>query len=87
MKFKRFREFLNEIAGPPTKGVGKKKGKDPKDIESADPLVPPERIDVATKCPKCGSTVRPCECFIDDYYNARTPQWAPNASVTKPKKK
>jgi hypothetical protein len=83
MIFKRFREFLSEAAGPPVKGAGKKKKKDPKDIESADPLTPPTDPRIETKCPKCGSTVRPCQCYIDDYYNAKTPQWAPRASTKK----
>jgi hypothetical protein len=85
MRFKRFREFLSEIAGQPTKDAGKKKKKDPKDIESADPLVPPIDPLVRTKCSKCGSTEVPCQCYVDDYYNAKTPQWAPRASVKKPK--
>jgi hypothetical protein len=87
MLFKRYKEFINEIAGPPTKDAGKKKKKDPKDIESADPLVPPVDPEVQTTCPKCGSTSAPCQCYIDDYYNARTPQWAPRASIKKGKKK
>jgi hypothetical protein len=87
MKFKKFREFLNEIAGPPVKGAGKKKEKDPKDIESADPLTPPIDPEVVTKCPKCGATSMVCGCFTDDYYNAKLPQQAPKPSTTKPKSK
>jgi hypothetical protein len=86
MKFKRFREFLNELAGAPTKDAGKKKKKDQKDIESADPLVPPTDPRIETKCAKCGSTTVPCQCYIDDYYNAKTPQWAPRATIKKLKK-
>ena len=86
MFFKKFRDFIIEAAGPPTKDAGKKKKKDPKDIENAEPLTPPFNPEVPEKCPKCGSTNRPCQCYIDDYYNAKTPQWTPRPSVTKPKK-
>ena len=87
MVFKKFRDFLNEIAGPPVKDAGKKKKHNPKDIESVDPLVPPIDPEVITKCPKCGATTGVCGCFTDDYYNAKLPQQAPIPSTTKPKSK
>lgn len=89
MTFKRFKEFIQEAAGPPTKDAGKEKKKDPKDIESADPLTPPINPEVGRVCPKCGKSEGVCNCYIDDYYDAKLPQQAPRPSIQKgkPKKK
>ena len=43
---------------------------------------------VPTKCPKCGQTSSPCECYTDDYYNAKISQQTPRPNrIIKPKKK
>lgn len=75
--FKKFFQFISE-------------GKKPKphDIEQADPTNPPIDPAIVTKCPKCGSTGMICDCYTDDYYNAKLPQQAPRPNKkVKPKTK
>ena len=77
MSFKKFYQYLSE-------------GKKPKSHDIVEVEVPRPDIDPnsALKCPKCGSSAFPCECFTDDYYNSKTPQQAPRPNkVIKPKKK
>jgi len=77
MAFKKFFEFLTE-----------KKSADSKDIE--DVTVPQPKADPKEPlaCPKCGKTKLPCECYTDDYYNAKLSQQTPRPNkLLKPKKK
>lgn len=70
---KTFKEYLNE--------------KDNKDIEEAVPLKPlPSDIKDDTSCETCGAKEFPCECYTEDYYDAKIPQQIPRASIKKPKK-
>ena len=50
--FKKFFQFIQE-------------GKKPKthEIEQADPENPPVDPSIVTKCPKCGSSGRICDCY------------------------
>jgi hypothetical protein len=76
MIFKKFAQFIFE-----------KKG-DSKDIEDAQPPKPALDPSVPLKCPKCGQTTSPCECYTDDYYNAKLGQQTPRPNkIVKPKKK
>jgi len=77
MAFKKFKEFLLE---------GKKPGvKDIQDVEVPKPDLNP---DANLSCPKCGSSKLPCECYTDDYYNAKISQQTPRPNkLLKPKKK
>ena len=76
MSFKKFIEYIVE-----------KKKSDSKDIEQASPETPPVDPSAPLTCPKCGTTAQVCDCYIDDYYNAKTPYMTPRASKQKPKKK
>jgi hypothetical protein len=77
MPFKKFFEFLLE-----------KKKSDSKDIEEVSVPKPDVKPNEPLSCPKCGSSELPCECYTDDYYNAKLPQWAPRPNkLLKPKKK
>ena len=76
MSFKKFDQFIFE----------KKKG-DKKDIEqvSADsPAIDPA---VTLQCPKCGASDKVCNCYTDDYYNAKIPQQTPKGKIKTKKKK
>lgn len=72
MSFKKFVDFISEGSS-----VDPKK----KDIEevSAKPAV----ANIPQTCPKCGETVQVCDCYIDDYYDARNPQYAPKGKTIK----
>lgn len=74
MSFKKFEQFINE-----------KKKEDKKDIEAAVPETPPIDPSISLKCPKCGESTRICDCYIDDYYNAKNPQFIPKGKVKKKK--
>ncbi len=75
MIFKKFYQFLIEKS-------------DPKDIEDAQSPRPKIDPSISTKCPKCGKTSAPCECYIDDYYDAKLGKATPRPNkVIKPKKK
>jgi len=74
--FKKFLQYVNE-----------KKAPKPHEIEQVDPQGPPIDPTTETKCPKCGSASKMCDCYTDDYYNAKNPQWAPRPKIVKPKKK
>jgi hypothetical protein len=77
MSFKKFSEYLNE----------KKKPK-PEDIEEVEVPKPDANPNEPLACPKCGSSKLPCECYTDDYYNAKLSQQAPRPNkLLKPKKK
>jgi hypothetical protein len=76
MAFKKFIQFITE----------KKKG-DSKDIEQANPDSPNVDPTIAEKCPKCGSSDKVCNCFTDDYYNAKIPQQTPKGSIKTKRKK
>jgi len=39
--------------------------------------------DLPNACPKCGETGQVCNCYTDDYYDAKTPQYAPKGKITK----
>jgi len=76
MSFKKFFEFLSE-----------KKSSNPKDIEEVGIPEPKANPTEPLACPKCGKTQLPCECYTDDYYNAKLPQQAPRPNkLIKPKK-
>ena len=77
MSFKKFNQFIFE----------KKKG-DKKDIEEV--TADTSKVDpaISLQCPKCGATDKVCNCYTDDYYNAKVPQQTPKGEIkTKPKKK
>jgi len=74
MSFKKYTQFLME-----------KKKKDSKDIEDAKPEIPPVDPSLPLTCPKCGESSKICDCYVNDYYNAKTPQYTPKAKVTKQK--
>ena len=77
MTFKKFSQFIAESKKP-----------DKKDIEEASVPKPDAAPDANLACPKCGSSSLPCECYTDDYYNAKISQQTPNPNtVIKPKKK
>jgi len=77
MAFKKFLEYILE-----------KKKSDSKDIQDVMPPSPELDPSVPTKCPKCGQTSSPCECYTDDYYNAKISQQTPRPNrIIKPKKK
>lgn len=77
MAFKKFIEFLLEK---------KKQGSD--DIQDVEVPKPDANPDADLACPKCGSSRLPCECYTDDYYNAKIPQQTPRPNkIIKPKKK
>lgn len=72
MSFKKFIDFISEGSS-----VDPKK----KDIEE----VSAKQVDTESPeiCPKCGESAQVCDCFIDDYYDARTPQYAPKGKTIK----
>ena len=75
MFFKKFFQFLTEKS-------------DSKDIEDVQPPKPKLDPAVPTKCPKCGKTSAPCECYTDDYYDAKLGKSTPRPNkIIKPKKK
>jgi hypothetical protein len=74
MPFKKFIDYLLE-----------KKKDDAHKIEDAKPETPPIDPSVPLKCPKCGESAKICDCYRDDYYNAKTPQYTPKGKVTKNK--
>jgi hypothetical protein len=76
MAFKKFTQFLIE----------KKKG-DKKDIEQVNPDSSDVDPTIASKCPKCGSSDKVCNCYTDDYYNAKTPYTTPKGSIKTKRKK
>jgi len=77
MSFKKFFEFLTE-----------KKSADSKDIEEVKVPEPKANPNEPLACPKCGSTKMPCECYTEDYYNAKLSQQTPRPNkLLKPKKK
>jgi hypothetical protein len=47
--------------------------------------LPPIDPSVAMTCPKCGESEKVCDCYIDDYYNAKTPQYTPKGKTKKKK--
>jgi len=75
MSFKKFIQFI----------VEKKKG-DKHSIEQVDAPQPPIDPSISLKCPKCGESAKVCDCYVDDYYNAKTPQYTPKAKTQKPNK-
>jgi hypothetical protein len=66
MLFKKYYQYLIE-------------GKKPKSHEIRETEVPQPKVDpnTALKCPKCGSSEFPCDCFSNDYYDAKLPQQTP----------
>jgi hypothetical protein len=70
MSFKKYSEFISEK-------------EDQKDIIEV--KIPTQKNDpsVSLKCPKCGSSRMPCECYIDDYYDAEISQQTPKPQKTK----
>lgn len=72
MSFKKFVDFIAE---------GTKIDPKKKDIEEVS--ASPASSDVPDTCPKCGETVQVCNCFTDDYYDAKNPQYAPKGKINK----
>jgi hypothetical protein len=72
MSFKKFVDFIAEGSS-----VDSKK----KDIEEVS--AKPVGSDIPQTCPKCGESVMVCDCYIDDYYDARNPQYAPKGKTIK----
>ena len=77
MTFKKFFSYLNE-----------KKKSDAKDIQDVSIPVPNTKDpNEPLACPKCGTSKLPCECYTEDYYNAKLSHWAPRPNrVIRPKK-
>ena len=73
--FKKFLQFISESKVDPKK----------KDIEQVD--AKPMHTNEPETCPKCGETVNVCDCYKDDYYNAKTPQYTPRGKVFKKENK
>jgi hypothetical protein len=77
MSFKKFYQFLIEGKKPKKHEI--------KEVEAPKPKIDPNS---ALKCPKCGSSAFPCDCFIDDYYNSKLTQQTPKPNTTiKPNEK
>lgn len=77
MSFKKFFEFLTE-----------KKKANPKDIVEVEVPKPDINPNEPLSCSKCGSSKLPCECYTEDYYNAKLTQQTPRPNkLLKPKKK
>lgn len=74
MIFKKFIDFILEAAK-----VDPKK----KDIEDVQPQVKDSDPSVPLVCPKCGESNQICNCYTDDYYNAKTPQYTPKGKKFK----
>jgi hypothetical protein len=74
MPFKKFIQYISE-----------KKKNDAHKIEEVKPDLPPIDPSVAMTCPKCGESEKVCDCYIDDYYNAKTPQYTPKGKTKKKK--
>jgi hypothetical protein len=72
MSFKKFIDFILE----------KKKG-DKHAIEDVKADAPPIDTEVPLVCPKCGELAKTCDCYVDDYYNAKTPQYMPKGIIIK----
>jgi hypothetical protein len=76
MSFKKFFQFILEKKKPSDKDI--------EEIEAPKPDSPAEPL----SCPKCGSSRLPCECYTDDYYDAKKSHQTPRPSTTiKPKNK
>jgi hypothetical protein len=76
MVFKKFIQFITE----------KKKGNS-KDIEEVSADKPNIDPTISLACPKCGNSDKVCNCYTDDYYNAKTPQNTPKGQIKTKKKK
>jgi hypothetical protein len=72
MSFKKFIDFISESSL-----VDPRK----KDIEEVS--AKPSDANLPEVCPKCGESAQVCDCFIDDYYDARTPQYSPKGKTIK----
>ena len=72
MSFKKFIDFISE---------GSKIDPKKKDIEQVS--AKPSDVNLPETCPKCGASNQVCDCYLDDYYDARTPQYAPKGKVIK----
>lgn len=75
MSFKKFNQFIFE----------KKKG-DKKDIEEVKADSPAIDPAITLTCPKCGNSDKVCNCYTDDYYNAKVPQQTPKGKIKTKKK-
>jgi hypothetical protein len=73
MPFKKFIDYILE-----------KKKDDKSKIEDVKPDTPPIDSSVPLVCPKCGESAKICDCYSDDYYNAKTPQYTPKGKTVKP---
>jgi hypothetical protein len=72
MSFKKFVDFMSESA------LVDPRKKDIEEVSAKSAI-----SDVPDTCPKCGESSQVCDCFIDDYYDARTPQYAPKGKTIK----
>lgn len=73
--FKKFLQFISESKVDPKK----------KDIEQVDAVSVP--TDEPETCPKCGDSLQVCDCYINDYYNAKMPQQVPKGKIFKKENK
>lgn len=48
---------------------------------------PKHDTSIALVCSKCGEPGGLCDCFVDDYYNAKTPQQMPKGKTKTKKEK
>lgn len=69
--FKTFRDFILE----------KRIKTSPLAEEIPDPEVETPKSVADDKCPKCGSTKVPCECYTEDYYDSKLSQQTPKPTV------
>lgn len=51
--------------------------------ENPDPEMETPKSVVDDKCPKCGSTKVPCECYTEDYYDSKLAQQTPKPTKVK----
>lgn len=71
--FKKFIEFLTEERIK-TKQLSE---------EIPDPEVETPKSVTSDRCPKCGSTKVPCECYTEDYYDSKLSQQTPKPTKVK----
>jgi hypothetical protein len=74
MLFKKFIDYILE---------GKKVDPKKKDIEDVQPKVKEGDPNIPLACPKCGEEGMVCNCYTDDYYSAKTPQYTPKGKILK----
>lgn len=75
MSFKKFIDFIFE------------KKTDKHKIEDVRAKTPPMDTEAPLICPKCGESAKTCDCYTDDYYNAKNPQQIPKGKIIKSNEK